>query len=282
MLMPYLSQRTTSWINFCMVALLSVFCLGNGVYVLTQTPTQTIYTAFYSQLCVGNQTCNLQFNIINAVTQPVAIYYVLPNFVHNTKDYASSKMLIQLNGTPIDSNDASHCSPYITNADMGVSYSWNNSLINTGDIASPCGLQAKVMFTDSFSLVGSNGTLSIRRSGFINRFNREPYSAQRQWIDPLNEPFELWMHNSIGSDLRKLYGTIDQGLPAGLYNLSISNTYSYQAGQQKLVQLAPYQPGLENCFSLGVLLVASGCALPLAFAVHAYLTRANRISPTPS
>jgi hypothetical protein len=37
------------------------------------------------------------------------------------------------------------------------------------------------------------------------------------------------MHQSIGTDLRKLYGTIDQGLQAGSYNITIANTYFYQA-----------------------------------------------------
>ena len=278
--MPYLSQKVTSWINFSIILALALFCIVNGALILTRQQPAVIFSVLYSQECGTNQTCKLEFDVKDSTTEPVAIYYILQNFVHNAKDYERARVLKQLKGTSITVDEAIKCNPHITNFQMNANTSWNGTVLNGNDVASPCGLQAKNLFTDAFSLVGPAGNLTLRRSGFVKRFEREPQSASIQWIDPLNEPFQIWMHNSIGKDLRKLYGTIDSGLPAGHYTLSISNTYSYQTNEQKQVELSIYRPNVENCFSLGILLVVSGGAILLTFGLQAYLKRSGRVVPT--
>lgn len=87
------------------------------------------------------------------------------------------------------------------------------------------------------------------------------------------------MRNSIGKDLRKLYGVIEAGLLAGNYTLTINNAYSYQQNERKSVELSVYRPNTDNSIQVGLLLVISGAFLPAAFALQTYCRRSTRIIP---
>ena len=56
-------------------------------------------------------------------------------------------------GTPITETQAKlQCDPIITNANMGVTTSVDGTALEPNDIAYPCGLIAKSVFTDSYVL----------------------------------------------------------------------------------------------------------------------------------
>lgn len=58
----------------------------------------------------------------------------------------------QLMGKQIDSTKALQCEPIVTNADVGAIFSVNGTPLNQSAIAYPCGLIAKSIFTDSYTL----------------------------------------------------------------------------------------------------------------------------------
>jgi hypothetical protein len=86
----------------------------------------------------------------------------------------------------------------MTNSQMGVDKSWGGYPLNPDDIASPCGMQAKLYFRDKFELVNSTfSTIPIRTSNLIDKYFREPNSEKVQWIDPTLDSFEIWMSTSV-------------------------------------------------------------------------------------
>lgn len=58
-----------------------------------------------------------------------------------------------------------------------------------------------------------------------------------QWIDPENEHFIVWMRTAGLSNFRKLWGRIEQKLPAGTYTFAVDNFYNPQtfAGAKNIV-----------------------------------------------
>ena len=91
--------------------------------------------------------------ITDAVKGPVYVYYQLDNFYQNHRRYVMSRSYAQLMGTPITETQAKlQCDPIITNANMGVTTSVDGTALEPNDIAYPCGLIAKSVFTDSYVL----------------------------------------------------------------------------------------------------------------------------------
>jgi len=83
--------------------------------------------------------------------QPVYLYYGLTNFYQNHRLYLESLSLAQLRGDDLSLTDAeSACSPATTNADLGVTKSWNGVDLVSTAVASPCGLMAKAYFNGIF------------------------------------------------------------------------------------------------------------------------------------
>ena len=104
---------------------------------------------------------------------PIIINYELTNFVSNSKDYLGSKSFKQLRGEHITLGEASKCEPFATNEQMGVTRSWAGTPLEPNDIASPCGLQAKLYFRDTFELINTNHAIvPIRTTNLITKFAR--------------------------------------------------------------------------------------------------------------
>ena len=81
---------------------------------------------------------------------------------------------------------------------MGVTKSWGGYPLDPQAVASPCGLQAKLYFRDTFDIFSPNSSaVPIRRDNLINLFKREPNSEKTQWIDPTLESFQIWMATSV-------------------------------------------------------------------------------------
>ena len=58
------------------------------------------------------------------------------------------------------------------------------------------------------------------------KYKRSADSEANQWIDPENEHFIVWMRTAGLPNFRKLWGRIEDGLPAGNYKIAIENNYS--------------------------------------------------------
>ena len=89
---------------------------------------------------------------------PIYVMYSLDEFYQNQRRYVQSKSNLQLRGQPISTQDASICTPYITNQQMKVTHSWAGVPLDPNAIASPCGAIAYTFFNDSFSLFSQNGS----------------------------------------------------------------------------------------------------------------------------
>jgi hypothetical protein len=115
--------------------------------------------------------------------------YQLNNFYQNNRKYIQSKSNMQLAGNPI--SDGSVCQPYITNADMNKTLSWNGTPLDPDALASPCGAIAMTFFDDRYLLHDSQGKRVIIDQTSLNwpsikghKYKREPNSSLNQWVDP--------------------------------------------------------------------------------------------------
>ena len=86
------------------------------------------------------------------------VYYQLDNFYQNHRRYVKSRDYQQLMGevrTLQQIQTAQTCDPVYTNADVNVTRSFNGTLLDPNAVAIPCGLIAKSVFTDSYTLTTS-------------------------------------------------------------------------------------------------------------------------------
>ena len=95
---------------------------------------------------------------------PIYVYYELTNYYQNHRRYVMSRSMPQLMGKEIDSTQADQCSPIIYNSDLdfvnGTALSYvNGQELDPNAIAYPCGLIAKSLFNDTYSLYYTNNTL---------------------------------------------------------------------------------------------------------------------------
>lgn len=140
---------------------------------------------------------------------PIYVYYQLDNFYQNHRRYVKSRDYKQLMGevrTLAEIQKQQTCDPVYTNADVNTqnltSVSGGNlsATANASNVAIPCGLIAKSVFTDTFKLsskpfVGSTspGLITIDskniawKSDVDYKFFNQPASQGNwqdiQWLD---------------------------------------------------------------------------------------------------
>ena len=101
--------------------------------------------------CGLNQDCVTTLNIESRMERPVYFYIKLNHFYQNHQRYIDSKDEDQLRGIDKSKENLSKCYPIITNADAGVTHSYEGDPLVPSDPAIPCGLIAHTLFTGSFS-----------------------------------------------------------------------------------------------------------------------------------
>lgn len=107
----------------------------------------------YSNECGTEKQCTLTIKVDEDIEGPLFTYYELNNFYQNHRRYVKSRSYAQLMGDKIDEAQAKKdCDPIITNEDMGKTVSVDGSPLNKDDIAIPCGLIAKSLFTDKYKI----------------------------------------------------------------------------------------------------------------------------------
>jgi hypothetical protein len=216
-----------------------------------------------------DSVCEASLTIDEDMEEPITVYYELTNFIENSKDYLGSKSHKQLAGDLIGSSEAKKCSSYITNQQMGVDKSWGGYSLQPEDIASPCGLQAKLYFQDSFELINSTlEVISIRTTNLLRKFKRGPNSEKTQWVDPTVDSFEIWMTTSISSPLKKMYGIIDESLPKGNYTLRIRNRSNYSLEVGKNIVIVKERNDYGDSKLIGYLNVGGSLVLLLSILIY--------------
>ena len=250
-----------------------------GIAILVESNAIFEYQQQYDNACptIG-QNCSINFQITTQVNQPIYFFYRLTDFYQNHRRYVSSIDFNQLSGgVYVNTSAIADCAPVLTNADTWRTVSITNATLDPQQAAFPCGLVARSMFNDSFTLYlnsnGTNSTINISNKGIawpddINyRYKNLNASQQHlQWADVEDERFMTWMKMAPFMDFRKTWGVINSNLPIGNYTLVITNNWnsSIFGGQKWMVLSQTNAFGGTNYFLAYSYLAIGGVAILLA------------------
>lgn len=116
-------------------------------------------------------------------------------------------------------------------ADVNKTHSYTGVPIPPDAPANPCGLMARSIFNDTFQLFFQNEGVPLDSSNLSYpkdrelKFKRPTDSESTQWIDPMDQHFQVWMRASPFSQVKKLYARIEGPLRPGQYTFRIGNNY---------------------------------------------------------
>jgi len=206
--------------------------------------------------------CEITIKIESDMKAPVFVYYQLDNFYQNHRRYVKSKDYKQLMGETVAADSLSQCAPIEKNSDLsnvGIFQNVAGAPLVATSPAIPCGLIAKSIFTDSYSIKKKGTTTNIPiyqkgiawKSDVDYKFKNQakPVDAAGatvsswqdiQWIDIEQEHFIVWMRTAGLPNFRKLWGKlsnctglagepactpVDANLDIGEYTVTIQNNY---------------------------------------------------------
>ena len=173
---------------------------------------------------------------------PVYVYYQLDNFYQNHRRYVKSRSFDQLNGNNLPVEKLNDCDPIKLNKDIGANLKAVDkvTVLNPDAPAIPCGLVAKSVFTDRYTLQLNGNKIDINETDiswesdrlwkFKNVDEDKDKDSNKwktiQWLDMRDgkhitfikiyiEHFIVWMRTAGLPNFRKLWGRIDKGLEPG-------------------------------------------------------------------
>jgi hypothetical protein len=183
----------------------------------------------YDDLCEGATNCLVSFNVTRTLRNRVGLYYKLTKVHQMRREIASSFQSGMLQGEYVDIAKLSDCTPVI----------YINNTVQQDNLYIPCGLLAKTVFNDSFTLVDDPDkfsetgiALDVDRDQLFRPGN-DHYENASHWLKDsgmfpegqTNEHFIVWMRQSAFSPFRKLYALTEEGLEKGTYTMVIRNNY---------------------------------------------------------
>ena len=142
--------------------------LGVTLYIMSNN-IQSV-TQQYDQICTENgreikpiteanstpneeDPCGITISIEDTIEPPIYVYYQLDNFYQNHRRYVKSRSNKQLLGNNLSADELKDdCSPIVYNQDIGRFKSIGGQDLVMDQPAFPCGLVAKSLFNDTFSL----------------------------------------------------------------------------------------------------------------------------------
>ena len=103
--------------------------------------------------------CVINIEIDSDIQPPIYVYYQLDNFYQNHRRYVKSRSNKQLLGNLLTEEELTDdCSPIVLNRDIGRFVSVDKvTPLKMDEPAFPCGLVAKSLFNDTFSLAKTDG-----------------------------------------------------------------------------------------------------------------------------
>jgi len=234
----------------------------------------------YDNICDVGQVCNITLNVPQDMKAPVYLYYRLENYYQNHRRYVKSRNDNQLRLTasmkvPVYS-DLTDCDPYIM---MGDDEN------NANNLYFPCGLIAKSVFNDTFSLWNGDTPILLRKSGIAWESDREkkfknppPGTPGYRTIPDLeDEDFIVWMRTAGLPDFKKLYRIIDTDVPKGTYTVRVNSYYPVSSfgGKKHVVLSTTTWIGGKNPF-LGYAYIVVGA---ICFVLGIVFGLKHKISP---
>lgn len=171
------------------------------------------------------------------------------------------------------------------NNDTSKMLSFTGNKLDPEGIMNPCGLIARSVFNDTYSLTNSaDGSLiNINETGIIRDKDKVMYIRQAnysntQWIDVENEHFIVWMYMQTFANFQKRWGTIASDLEKGSYKLTIQNNYDVSSfGSTKSFKLVSVNGfGGGSFFGYALIIAAGICLVSLLILSYIKLTKNNR------
>lgn len=229
------------------------------------------------------KNCTVSFTIMRAMSQPIYVYYELSNFYQNHRRYVKSRSDAQLRGMQVLDKDLTSCKP---------------EDIANGEQIVPCGLIAWSLFNDTYAFSIGNDTVSVNRKGIAwvsdinakfgagvvpsNFLNNNPNATNigggvlPEGV-PLNQNEDLlvWMRVAAFPTFRKLWGKIEQDIPA-YTNMTISienvyNTFSFDGTKKLVLSTSTWIGGKNDFLGAAYLAVGTLCVLlAIAFFITYY------------
>ena len=140
--------------------------------------------------------------------------------------------------------------------------------------ANPCGLMARSLFNDTYTLEKKNGgdVFNIKDDDIAwdidkdEKFSRVDDWKEKSWTDVEDKHFIVWMTPAGLPTFRKLYGKIDEDIDEGHYKLTINANYDVSDFDGKIyfVLSTTSSLGGKNDF-LGILyIILAGISLVLS------------------
>ena len=223
---PTIKSTTLTFIIFGIIFIII------GVVVLVYS-NQIEENIIQYDTCTGSP-CTLEIKIEEKeLKAPVMVYYQLNNFYQNHRRYVKSKSNKQLAGEILSAEEIeADCEPVYLNKHLDVDVAIDGVTPLVKDAAAnPCGLIAKSMFNDTYTLSASGKDIFINETGIawasdITHKYKMPENAEKiLWKNITDEHFMVWMRPAGLPNFRKLWGRINQDLPIGTYKLEVNNTF---------------------------------------------------------
>jgi hypothetical protein len=280
---PTITSTTATFIIFGLIF------ITIGVIILIYSNKIVELSIPYDTECLAIGKCKISLNVTQVMEAPIMVYYQLNNFYQNHRRYVKSKSNSQLNGQVIslpDLTSSNDCDPIYSVADLGNNKTVSGQILPANSPANPCGLIAKSLFNDKYTINYMNGT-----NIFINETNiaweadkelkykrpvdptgQDPdYWKKIQWTDVLDEHFMVWMRPAGLPNFRKLWGRINTTLDVGTYSLEIDNNFEVKPfnGQKFFVLSTVNSLGGKNSFlGISYLVVGAVCIImAIAFVI---------------
>jgi phosphoserine phosphatase len=185
-----------------------------------------------------SSSCTFNITLTENMRPPIYVFYDLYPFYQNYADYYQSVYWPELRGQEFikDGRDKR------PNQKCVASLRENQQ----GEIISPCGMQAKAMFNDTFSIIGVPlDETGIAWPSDVQQFKNPPeYDSQQSWdwlykrfpeiinktAGVKNEHFATWVRPDAYPAVTKTYARIHQPLMAG-QNISVVINANYPVSQ---------------------------------------------------
>ncbi len=230
---PTLSCITIIYLSF------AVFFILFGIIILVfNSQVQEIKFRYDNWNQTQSRICS--FNIPEKMKKPIMIYYQIDDFSQNHRVYMESKSDKQLKGEDLSKGDlekSGECEYALTNKEMNI-FPWREQYAE--EVAIPCGLMAKSYLRDEFINWSNNGKeINPRIENIAYKSDKEKYNnidydetqMSKQWANMSDERFMIWMRPSPFSNVRKLWGIIDEeDIEKGKVEVQINlkNYFSYK------------------------------------------------------